>query len=49
MENHRKINEIEIQNTMEGHSSRREQAEDRIAELEYKMEIKGKNEKLLVK
>jgi hypothetical protein len=27
---------------MEGHSSRLEQAEDRISELEDKMEIKGK-------
>jgi septal ring factor EnvC (AmiA/AmiB activator) len=34
---------------MEGHSSRLEQAEDRISELEDKMEIKGKTEKLLVK
>jgi hypothetical protein len=28
-------------NTMEGHSSRLEQAEDRISELENKIEIKG--------
>jgi 5'-3' exonuclease len=41
--NLRKKNEIEIQNTMEGHSSRLEQAEDRISELEDKMEIKRKN------
>jgi chromosome segregation ATPase len=34
---------------MEGHSSRLEQAEDRISELEDKMEIKGKAEELLVK
>jgi hypothetical protein len=34
---------------MEGHSSRLEQAEDRISELEDKMEIKGKTEELLVK
>jgi chromosome segregation ATPase len=34
---------------MEGHSSRLEQAEDRISELEAKMEIKGKTEELLVK
>jgi hypothetical protein len=49
MENLRKNNEIEIQNTMEGHSSRLEQAEDRISEPEDKMEIKGKTEELLVK
>jgi hypothetical protein len=34
MENLREKNEIEIQNTMECHSSRLEQAEDRISELE---------------
>jgi chromosome segregation ATPase len=34
---------------MEGHSSRLEQAEDRISELEVEMEIKGKTEELLVK
>jgi hypothetical protein len=33
---------------MEGHSSRLEQAEDRISELEDEMEIKGKTDKLLV-
>jgi hypothetical protein len=49
MENLRKKNETEIQNTMEGHSSRLEQAEDRISELEDTMEIKGKTEELLVK
>jgi hypothetical protein len=37
-----KKNEIEIQNTMEGHSSKLEQAEDRISELD-KMEIKEEN------
>jgi hypothetical protein len=37
MENFRKKNEAEIQNTMEGYSSRLEQAEDRISELEEKM------------
>jgi hypothetical protein len=42
MENLRKKNEIEIQNTMECHFSRLEQAEDRISELEDEMEIKGK-------
>jgi hypothetical protein len=49
MENLRKKNETQIQNTMEGHSSRPEQAEDRISDLEDKMEIKGETEKLLVK
>jgi septal ring factor EnvC (AmiA/AmiB activator) len=34
---------------MEYHSSRLEQAEDRISELEDKMKIKGKTEQLLVK
>jgi chromosome segregation ATPase len=48
MENLRKKNE-QIQNTMEGNSSRLEQVEDRISELEDKMEIKGKTEELLVK
>jgi chromosome segregation ATPase len=49
MENLRKKNETEIQNTMEDHSRRLEQAEDRISELENKMEIKGKTKELLVK
>jgi hypothetical protein len=48
MENPRKKNETEIQNTMEGHYSRL-QVEDRISELEAEMEIKGKTEELLVK
>jgi chromosome segregation ATPase len=39
----------EIQNTMEGHFSRLEQAEDRISELEDEMEIKRKTEEQLVK
>jgi chromosome segregation ATPase len=34
---------------VEGHSSRLEQAEDRISELEDEREIKGKTEELLVK
>jgi hypothetical protein len=46
MENLRNKNETEIQNTIEGHSSRLEQAEDRISELEDEMEIKGKTEEL---
>jgi chromosome segregation ATPase len=49
MENLRKKNETEMQNRMEGYSSRLEQAEDRISELEGEMEIKGKNEELLVR
>jgi hypothetical protein len=47
--NLRNKNKTEIQNTMEGHSSRLEQAEERISELEYEMEIKGKTEELLLK
>jgi uncharacterized LabA/DUF88 family protein len=39
----KKKKETEIQNTMEGHSSKLEQAEDRISELEDEMEIKEKN------
>jgi hypothetical protein len=49
MENFRKRNETEIQNKMEGHSSRLEQAEDRISELEDERVIKGKTEELLVR
>jgi chromosome segregation ATPase len=49
MKNLRKKNETEIQNKMEGLSSRLEQAEDRISELEDEMEIKGKAEELLLK
>jgi hypothetical protein len=41
-------NETEIQNTMEDHSSRLEQADDRISELEDEKEIKGKTEELLL-
>jgi hypothetical protein len=48
VENLRKKNETEIQNTMEGHSSRPEQLEDRISEFEDEMEIKGKTEEQLV-
>jgi TolA-binding protein len=43
-EKFRKKNETEIQNTVEGHSSRLEQAEDRLSELEGKIKIKGKTE-----
>jgi hypothetical protein len=41
-----KKNETEKQNKMEGHSSRLEQAEDRISELKDEMVIKGKTEEL---
>jgi predicted nuclease with TOPRIM domain len=49
MENLRKKNKTELQNKMEGQSSRIEQTEDRISELEDEMVIKGKTEELLVK
>jgi hypothetical protein len=49
MENLRKKNETEMQNKMEGQSSRLEQAEDRISELKDEMVIKEKTEELLVK
>jgi chromosome segregation ATPase len=41
-ENLRKKNETKIQNTVEGHSSRLEQVEDRISELESKWKSKEK-------
>jgi hypothetical protein len=47
LENLKKKNKTEIQNNMEGHSSRIEQTEDRISELEDEMAIKGKTEELL--
>jgi hypothetical protein len=49
MENLRKKSEREIQNKMEGHSSRLEQAKDRMSEHEDEMLIKGKTEELLVR
>jgi hypothetical protein len=49
IEDLRTKNKTEIQNKMEGHSSRLEQAEDKISELEHEMEIKGKTEELLVR
>jgi hypothetical protein len=49
MENLRKKKETEMQNKMEGQSSRIGQTEDRISELEDEMVIKGKTEELLVK
>jgi polyhydroxyalkanoate synthesis regulator phasin len=42
MENLRKKNKTEMQKKMEDQSSRIEQAEDRISELEDEMIIKGK-------
>jgi hypothetical protein len=44
MENLRKKNQIETQNTVEGHSRRLEQVKDRISELKDKIEIKEKTE-----
>jgi hypothetical protein len=49
MENLRKEYETEMQNKMQGQSSRIEQTEDRISEIEDEMVIKGKTEELLVK
>jgi TolA-binding protein len=48
MENIRRKNQTETQNTVEVHSSRLEHMEDKISELEDKMEIK-KTEEMLVK
>jgi hypothetical protein len=47
MENLRQKNETGKQNTMEGHSRRLEEAEDRISELKDKMEMKEKTKELL--
>jgi hypothetical protein len=47
MKNLRRKNETKLQNKMEGQSSRIEQTEDRISELEEEMLIKGKTEELL--
>jgi chromosome segregation ATPase len=49
MENLRKKNETEMQNKMEGHSSRLEKAENRISELKDEIIIKGKTEEILVR
>jgi uncharacterized phage infection (PIP) family protein YhgE len=49
IENLRKKNQTEILNTVEGHSSRLEQVEDRILELKHKIEIKEKTEEQSVK
>jgi hypothetical protein len=45
MENLRKQNQTETQNIVEGHSSRLEQVEDRISELEDKIQIKEKSQR----
>jgi hypothetical protein len=37
----------QTKNTVEGHSSRLEQVEDRISELQHKIEIKEKNRRNL--
>jgi polyhydroxyalkanoate synthesis regulator phasin len=42
MKNLRKKNETEMQNKMEGHSSRIEQTEDRISKLEDEKQLKEK-------
>jgi hypothetical protein len=47
IENLRRKNETEMQNKMEGQSSRKEKAKDRISELKDEMVIKGKTEELL--
>jgi hypothetical protein len=59
MENLRKKNQTEIlvikslfsqtKHTVEGHSSRLEQVEDRISEFKGKIEIKEKTEETLIK
>jgi hypothetical protein len=49
IEKPQKKNQMETQNSVEGHSSTLEQVEDRISELKDKTEIKGKTEELLVK
>jgi chromosome segregation ATPase len=59
LENLRRKNQMEIleikspcsqtKNTMEDHSSRLEQVEDRLSELKDKIEVKEKTEEILVK
>jgi F0F1-type ATP synthase membrane subunit b/b' len=49
MENLRKKNKTELQNKIEGQSSRIKQTEVRISELEDEMVITGKTKELLVK
>jgi chromosome segregation ATPase len=48
MENLRKKNQTETENKVEGHSSRLEQVENRIWELEDKIEINEKAEEILI-
>jgi hypothetical protein len=47
MENLRKKIETEMQNQIDSQSSRPEQADDRISELEDEMVIKGKNQRTI--
>jgi polyribonucleotide nucleotidyltransferase len=49
MENLRKKNEREMQNKMEGQSSRLEQVECRVSELKDEMVMNGKIKELLIK
>jgi gas vesicle protein len=49
MENLIKKKKTETQNTVEAHSGRLEQVEDRISELKDKIQIKEKTEEILVK
>jgi hypothetical protein len=49
LENLRKKNQTETQNTVECQSSRLEQVEDRISGLKDNTEIKEKSEEILVK
>jgi phosphoenolpyruvate carboxylase len=49
IENLRRKNQTETQNTVEGYSRRLEQVEDRISELKDKIETKEKIEELLIK
>jgi hypothetical protein len=49
MENIRKKNQRETQNTVEYHTSRLEQVEDRISELKDKKGIKEKTDEMLGK
>jgi predicted nuclease with TOPRIM domain len=49
MEILRKKNKTELQNKTEGQSSRTEETEDRISELEDEMVNKGKTKELLIK
>jgi chromosome segregation ATPase len=49
MENLRKKNHTETQNTVEGQSSSLEQVEDKISELKDKIEIREQTKEMLVK